>query len=286
MFGYGFWCQYIRRMDLDINHYNYDDLRAIFDLPSPYTREQWKASTTIVKQTHPDKSGLDKKYFMFFRRAHALLGAALQTRGVRGEEDELLGKPERERIEQMSEQEFLSWFNGTFEELCKDEKAGYGEWLASDEGTVTVEGSGDVHSYFQKQRVSDIGRADLVVCDAGESFDTLGTTPASYSAPLFSALQYDDVRIAHSQTFIPVGQQDFARAGRHETVEERRQVRSINDGTPQTAVAAKSQLRELHEQDVTSSLQRNYNMARAVERSQDNMKKVKGRLLALTSNGT
>ena len=273
-------------MDLDIEHYTYDELRSVLGLPSPYTREQWKASMSIVKQTHPDKSGLGPEYFIFFRRAYALLGAALQTRGVRGEEEELLGAPERERIEQMPEQEFRSWFNRTFEELCREEKAGYGDWLAGDEGTVTVEGSGDVHSYFQKQRVSVVGRADLVVCDAGESFDTLGTTPASYCAPLFSALQYDDVRIAHSQTFIPVDQQDFARAGRHETVEERRQVRSTNDGTPQTAAAAKSQLQSLREQDVTSSLQRNYNMARALERSQDSRKELKGRLLALTSNGT
>jgi hypothetical protein len=273
-------------MDLDIAHYSYDDLRALLELPSPYTKEQWKASMSVVKQTHPDKSGLDKEYFIFFRRAHVLLGAALQTRGVRGEEEELLGASERECIEQMPEQEFRSWFNRTFEELCKEEKAGYGDWLAGDEGTVTVERGGDVHSYFEKQRVSAVGRADLVVCDAGESFDTLGTTPASYSAPLFSALQYDDVRIAHSQTFIPVGQQDFARAGQHETVEERRQVRSTNDGAPQTAAAANSQLQSLREQDVTSSLQRNYNMALALERSQDNRKELKGRLLALTSNGT
>ena len=150
-------------MDLELSHYDYDDLRGLFKLPNPYTKDEWKAAYSVVKAVHPDKSGLDGCYFDFFRKAHALLGAVLQTRGERKDIDDVLGRAEREKIGSMSQEQFSEWFNAAFEEVHGRERgSGYGDWLASDEGLVEADGSDNVHSYFTKQRAKGADRAALV----------------------------------------------------------------------------------------------------------------------------
>ena len=272
-------------MDLNLENYDYQDLLNLFELPSPYTREQWKQATSIVKRMHPDKSGLPGMYFDFFRRAHALLGSVLQTRGVRTDVEDLPGATERGKIASMSQSEFAGWFNQTFEELCKHEDPGYGDWLSGNDGIVSVEESRDVHSYFRSQRAKGAKRAQLATVDLGGGFDTMGSDPTGYSAPLFGSLQYDDVRVAHTQTFVPVDNSDFRRASNVETVEERTQARSgaIQMLSEREALDA---LRRAQASDSGGSMNRHYRLAQELQRSEDTHRKIKGRLLALPSKRT
>ena len=53
-------------LDLDLNNYNLDDILKLLRLPYDFTEEDMKQAKKIVLMTHPDKSGLDQKYFSIF----------------------------------------------------------------------------------------------------------------------------------------------------------------------------------------------------------------------------
>lgn len=272
-------------MDLNLENYNYKELLNLFELPSPYTREDWKRAATIVKRMHPDKSGLPGVFFDFFRKAHALLGSVLQTRGVRTDVDDLLGSAERSKIAAMSPSDFSEWFNQVFEEVCKQEDIGYGDWLSGDEGLVAVDSTSDVHSYFKEKRAKGTERAQLATIDLGGGYDTMGAEPTGYAAPLFSSLQYDDLRAVHTQTFIPVDNDDFVRASTVETVEQRAQARGGSIRMMSEREARES-LQASRATDTGSSLNRHYRLAMELQRSKDAQEKIKGKLLALPAKRT
>jgi hypothetical protein len=59
--------------DLNINNYNLNDLTNLFGVSLPLQKEDLKTIYKRTLMTHPDKSGLDKKYFLFFKEAFQIL---------------------------------------------------------------------------------------------------------------------------------------------------------------------------------------------------------------------
>ena len=55
-------------LDLDINNYNLEDLLRLFKLEYQFTAEHLKKAKRQALQMHPDKSGLDMKYFLFLEK--------------------------------------------------------------------------------------------------------------------------------------------------------------------------------------------------------------------------
>ena len=53
-------------MDLDITNYEYDDILKLFAVSKNFNEEDLKKAKKQVLASHPDKSGLDKSYFLFF----------------------------------------------------------------------------------------------------------------------------------------------------------------------------------------------------------------------------
>ena len=60
-------------MDLDIENYDLDDILNLFKLNYQFDEKDLKAAYRIVLKTHPDKSGLDKEVFLFFKKAYEVL---------------------------------------------------------------------------------------------------------------------------------------------------------------------------------------------------------------------
>ena len=59
-------------VDLDINHYDLESLVGLFKIPMQFGEKDLKSAKKIVLSTHPDKSRLDKKYFLFFSKAYKI----------------------------------------------------------------------------------------------------------------------------------------------------------------------------------------------------------------------
>ena len=60
-------------LDLNIDNYDLTDLLALFRLEFDFKEDDLKRVKKTVMQTHPDKSGLDKKYFLFFTSAYKII---------------------------------------------------------------------------------------------------------------------------------------------------------------------------------------------------------------------
>ena len=53
-------------LDLNINNYSLDDILNLFKLSHDFNEYDIKKTKKVVLMTHPDKSGLDKKFFLSF----------------------------------------------------------------------------------------------------------------------------------------------------------------------------------------------------------------------------
>ena len=60
-------------LDLDLNNYGLNDILKLFNLDYDFNKEGLKQAKKVVLMTHPDKSHLDKKYFLFFTSAYKVL---------------------------------------------------------------------------------------------------------------------------------------------------------------------------------------------------------------------
>ena len=218
-------------VDLDIDNYSLDDLLDLFKIDSIDNEANLVKAKTITLKMHPDKSGLDKEYFLFFSKAYKTLYQLYtiqdKTRQKGQNTDyenykETLNKDNRIILDKISKkkgssQEFNEWFNREFESMkLKDEytENGYGEWLNNDIDTDTHDNCkniNDVHNSIQKQReklyqlakhTEILDYNDSGYCDIGNN------APDNYSSGMFSRLAFQDLKQAHTETVIPVKEED------------------------------------------------------------------------------
>ena len=109
-----------------------------------------KKSKKIVLKTHPDKSKLEPKYFLFFTKAYKRLYAVyeFQNKNINKVEDHVTyeSKEHNQLLTQFFEKDkslkdstnFNKWFNDQFEKHRLEDPVehGYGNWLKSDEDIV------------------------------------------------------------------------------------------------------------------------------------------------------
>jgi hypothetical protein len=125
-------------MDLELDHYSFEDLLRLFKLPPNFSAEELKAAKKVVFAVHPDKTDLPKEYFLFFLDAYKLLVQVHSARGGKTEkyvpEDD---REKREAAQRFTESDdFHGKFNGLFEKVyvrSENEEEGYGDWLKSNE---------------------------------------------------------------------------------------------------------------------------------------------------------
>ena len=60
-------------LDLNIDNYSLEDLFSLFNISFNFNKYDLVRCKKMVLKTHPDKSKLDKKYFLFFKHAYAIL---------------------------------------------------------------------------------------------------------------------------------------------------------------------------------------------------------------------
>ena len=63
----------MENVDLNIDNYDYEDILNLFSLDQDFGENGLKNAKKIVLATHPDKSGLNKEYFLFFSKAYKIL---------------------------------------------------------------------------------------------------------------------------------------------------------------------------------------------------------------------
>ena len=67
-------------LDLNIDNYDYEDILNLFKLNINFGESELKNAKKQLLNMHPDKSGLDKKYFLFFSSAYKMVYRIYQFR--------------------------------------------------------------------------------------------------------------------------------------------------------------------------------------------------------------
>lgn len=192
-------------LDLDIDNYDLSDLLGLFQLDIGYGETDLARAKRLVLKTHPDKSRMDSKYFLFYGKAYKILYQLWKFRNVQIDSKSVNtsidgdGRREREQMVYVSDTacdrdssgngelldhmfrensalrkapEFNRWFNAEFEKARVNtaDADGYGDWLVEDcDDVPSQQGStGQMMAAFTEKKRQAC--QDVVVHQEVESF--------------------------------------------------------------------------------------------------------------------
>ena len=286
------------KLDLNIDSYSREELFKLFGLKNMSLSEEiMKECKKTVLKTHPDKSRLDEKYFIFFGKAYKkLLGIyEFQNKTTNKKADvnseyydptnvAVLDKVFDSKKELKDSKNFNSWFNEQFDKHKLEDvnENGYGGWLKSDDDIVYMPNitKSNMASEMEKRKkqvqtmttyngVSDqyastFGGSSLMAYDSNFS-----------SGSLFSSdgMGYTDLRQAYVESVIPVTEDDFRKTKQFKSVDEYKRHRESVDTKPLSKEEAMRQLYQDNKQKDEESAALAFYYAQQSEKakvSQDN----------------
>jgi hypothetical protein len=278
-------------IDMNLANYSLTDLLELFHLDYEFNLAELKQAKRMVLMTHPDKAPqLSKDYFLFFSAAYKVI-LSIYTFRNKANTSAPLKKPEyssqtidneeqeKERIiEQIKVQpNFNKVFNELFEQhkiQDEEQSGGYGDWLKSDEGldtrTTTFANMGETFEIKKNEIRALVPLRELEEGGSGQGSSFFGANlsgdkPEYYSSDLFSALKYDDVRKAHTETVVPVSKDDYLQRPKFKTVDEMRRDPEYNNTKPLSYDQSKAYLNQRSEMTSKQDVSRAFNLAKQDE---------------------
>ena len=212
-------------IDLNIDNYNLQELLSLFSISENFSEKDMKEAKKIVLKTHPDKSGLDPKYFLFFSKAYKIIYGIFEFRETNKKDHskyKTFDNPENDEIIKNAltsntvKKDFNKWFNELFEKSkIEDEynSSGYENWLRSDED---LENFSNLNKEEQEIKLEEKRNKIKTLCKfneikdiQGQGYDLLRQKPEDYSSDIFSSLAFEDLKKAHQESLIPITNQDI-----------------------------------------------------------------------------
>ena len=266
-------------LDLNIENYELTDLLALFKIDFEFNAEDLKRVKKTVMQTHPDKSGLDKKYFLFFTSAYKIVFSIHEFRHKSSANQSTEYTVEKDEEKEMllkklkNKPNFNKLFNELFEKhkITDEETAnGNGDWMKSDENmdsrTTTMS---QMNATFEqkKREVKELVPFQEIEESGGtvSHFDLTRDKPTYYSSAVFSNLQYEDLKKAHVESVIPVTQEDYLSRPKFKSVLEMQQHPDYKDTTPLSLSQANDYLKQRESFQAKNDVQRAYKLAKQDE---------------------
>ena len=280
-------------IDLDINNYNLEDILNLFKIPTNFDEQDLKRAKQVVLKTHPDKSNLPADYFRFYSKAYKMLYSVWDFR-KRGDVDsknpknteytDFSDKEKNVLLDQFFESndkfknsnKFNEWFNKEFEKnkLSNDaEIKGYGDWLKTDEDIEPMKNvsMATMKQEFDKKKSqarSLILREDVQDFWSNNSIsasELSNESPETYDSGLFSGLGFQDLYKAHTETVIPVTEEDYEKRQKFKNVNEYMSYRNKQDTKPLSEQQALEYLNQKNEKEEEKSVRRAYELAKQTE---------------------
>lgn len=294
--------------DLNIDNYSMKEIFHLFNIQSDLLNENvMKESKKFVLKTHPDKSNLDPKYFLFYSSAYKKLYQVFEfqnksTKKKMDQEDysndgnnKILDNIFTQNEALKDPKNFNQWFNEKFDQYKTEDDGdinkGYGNWLKSDEGVRDASNvaKADMANEFEKYK-KQIQSVTLYkgVNDAFSS--TFGTSIISQQnnftcGGLFSdGLGYTDLRQAYEESVIPVTEEDYQNMPKYKNINEYKNARdkdNVNTAPP-TKEEAMKKLFEQQKREEDESIALAFQLAKQNERAQEKNKSFWGELKQIT----
>ena len=257
-------------IDLNIDSYSREDIYKLFGIQTENLNEQiMKEAKKIVLKTHPDKSKLDSKYFLFFSKAYRRLYGIYEfqnksTKKV-GDTNEYFSTDNTTVLDNMFEKEkslkdttnFNTWFNNQFEKNKLDDsnESGYGDWLKSNEDVVDVSNVSKANMASEMDKIKKQVQAISVYNGVNDQCSSTfgGSALMDYnnnftSGSLFSndGMGYTDLKQAYVESVIPITEDDYNKMPKFKTIEEYKQHRNNSDTKP---IEKEEALKKLYHQN-------------------------------------
>jgi|Laugrefabdmm15dn_1035133.scaffolds.fasta_scaffold21307_1 hypothetical protein len=282
-------------LDLDINNYNLHDILSLFRIPINFNEEDLKSAKQVVLKTHPDKSKLPSEYFLFYSKAYKMLYSVWEFK-KRGDVDSK--KSKNTEYSNYSEEDktvlldnffesnekfkksgnFNRWFNEQFERnklSNESEEKGYGDWLKTDEDIEQEKNisMATMQQEFDKKKTmarSLIVREDVQELWSNNSFsgssaELTNDAPQTYDSGLFSGLGFQDLYKAHTETVIPVTEEDYEQTRKFGNVNEYVSYRNKQDTKPLSEQQAQQYLNQKNSREEEKAVRRAYELAKQTE---------------------
>lgn len=295
----------LSHINLNLNEYDIDDLLILFRLPRVdlITSQEMKKARKIVMTVHPDKSGLDKRYFQFFAKAYERLsdiidyynrtsqcpssylekhrkfdvemdskkdfGVSLQHAGVITE-DGNIGKNWNKW-----KREFDEWFE-KHSELTTDNE-GYEEFLRSTKDLLPQGASkAEAEAFMEKRRA---GLRALVVKESISGIDSWNGFGRKQNSGVGSTYG-EDIKKAYTENVIPVTNEDFENRRKYSSLDEYKRVRQSTINTIDYDESNRVYYKEKKEEE-QQELAKYLEQMNLTEKKQYEMKKFQNNFLRL-----
>ena len=287
----------VAKVDLNIDNYQLDDVLNLFRIPVDFNETDLKRAKQIVLKTHPDKSNLDPEYFRFYSKAYKMLYTIWEFR-KRGDIDNdnknteysndiadeekkvLLDKffETNSKLKSNKSKDFNKWFNEQFDKnklYNEGEQKGYENWLRSDEDMDTTSTNVTMSTMAQEFDKKKSQMRSLIVREEVMDFSSRGMNgcdlstdaPGSFNSDMFSSLPYQDLHQAHTESVIPVTDEDYENKQKFNNVNEFVSYRNTQDTKPLSEMQALEYLNNRNKKDDEMATSRAYQLAKQTELS-------------------
>lgn len=280
-------------VDLNIENYDLDDILNLFKLPSDFDESHLKRAKQVVLKTHPDKSGLKQDYFIFYSKAYKMLysiwefkkSATTEKIDTYNTDYNSVTYNEEQKKELLDDffqsnkkkfknsRDFNFWFNKQFEKNKLEQEGdatGYEDWLrGEDEPTTHANSLGEMAQQIDRKKAelrSLIVHQDVQEITSNSSgTNIINSVPRSYDSDMFSQLSFQDLHKAHTQSVIPVTEEDYHMKQKFGTVNEILTHRSQQDVKPLSEQQALQYLKTRTRTEDTLATKRAYQLAKEAE---------------------
>jgi curved DNA-binding protein CbpA len=296
------------KMDLNIDSYSREDLFRLFGLNNISLSEDiMKECKKTVLKTHPDKSKLDEKYFIFFSKAYKKLLSIYEFQNktnskkstdtneyFNSENIEILDNFFDKQKKIKDPKNFNEWFNSQFDKhkLEDPQESGYGNWLKSDEDIVFMPNVSKSNMAAEmekrKKHVQSLITYNGVSENTSSAFggSTLMTYDSNFTAgSLFSneGMSYTDLRQAYAESVIPVTEDDYNKVKKFKSIDEYKRHRESVDTNPLDKEEAMKQLYIQNKKKDEESVALAFYYAKQSEKAQKNQESFWSGLKQLTN---
>lgn len=260
----------MNQLDLNLDNYELNDLLKLFKLKINFNENDLKEARKIVYLVHPDKSGLDSKYFIFYKKAfdlisniyevnHKRTSSKVSTASYDTISSDYYKKDRNNAVQSIKDpKQFNSHFNKLFDEYYTKNEHGYGDWLKKEHENISY------NELKQKSRELALKKDVQDMISTG-NFTVLGDS-SNYTSD-----QFMDLREAYTTgSVIGVDENlDFDKVKKYKSVEELKHERSMKI-KPLSNLHSQTILYDKQQSENEQSIKRIYDLT--IER-ENNLKK-------------
>jgi len=244
--------------NLDLHMYSLQDIFELFDLTYSITLEDMKRAKKKVLMTHPDKSKLEPKYFLFYKKAFDIVVKFYENQNKQNAQipsekqnyevghqhyDKETTKHVSQNIQSMNKEKFNDTFNQLFDKnMVNKPDTERNQWFTNE--TSIYETNEKVNSQNMGQVIDKIrndqsglvkyrGVENLMNSNFGNSIYDDENNDFYVSSDPFSKLKFDDLRKVHKdQTVFGVSEKDIHKVQQYTSVDHMMRERGKQSLTP------------------------------------------------------